>query len=60
MFPLIRKGMLLHLQRNGLECDGFAPNSSHPLRKMLVEFSLEVNLLFDIHHLMFPKCLFRL
>lgn len=42
MFPLIRKGMLLHLQRNGLASDGFAPNSSHPVRKMLVEKSLEV------------------
>jgi hypothetical protein len=34
--------MLLHLQRNGLDSDGFAPNSSHPVRKMLVEKSLEV------------------
>jgi hypothetical protein len=42
MFPLIRKGMLLHLQRNGIQSDGFAPNASHPIRKMLVEFSLEV------------------
>jgi hypothetical protein len=42
MFSLIRKGMLLHLQRNALNSDGFAPNSSHPVRAMLVEFSLEV------------------
>ncbi len=34
--------MLLHLQRNGIQSDGFAPNASHPIRKMLVEFSLEV------------------
>jgi hypothetical protein len=57
---MIRKGMLLHLQRNGLESDGFAANSSHPLRKMLFESSLEVNVLFAIHHMMFPKCWFRL
>jgi hypothetical protein len=42
MFSLIRKGMLLHLQRNNLNSDGFAPNASHPIRKMLVEISLEV------------------
>jgi hypothetical protein len=42
MFSLIRKGMLLHLQRSDLNSDGFAPNSLHPVRKMLVEISFEV------------------
>ena len=42
MFALIRKSMLLHLERSGLTSDGFAPNSSHPVRQMLVEFSQEV------------------